>query len=528
MKAAKIKSVRKRCAVLQKGDASNIHVELRDDNTLIVNPHAADKDDIRIYKPTPTFEKFHKDETFVRCIMGPYGTGKTTGCLVDGVINAIRMPVGRHGIRWFKMIVVRNTSPELESTTIPTWENWFGELGIVKKRLKSPITFRHRFNDAKGTICLTVLFLALNRPTDIKKLKSFECSYAVLEEASELDFQTFTHSKIRVGRYPSKQLCQKPFAKKIVLPTNPPHPQHWIHEIFEELQPLKHIIYKQPAGLLWDDEGNLIPNPEAENIDNLPGGYNYYFDAAQGATKEFIRVFIMGFYGTLKAGQLVYGDNYNDDVHSVDDIKIDKNFKIVKVKLDYGLRAPAILICQYVDGQLRAIKEFCGSCTTMGSLYETACQPWLLQNANFEGVELDIKGDPANTAGGAQEIEAFGLPVGVAATNKIATRIDAVLKLLNNWINGKPRFILSRKGCPMLRKGFLREYVLKEVNTTQGKLYRDYPDKDKHPFSDVHDCLQYEALDYYDEFVQTSSDDAGYDEYERHKINKLKNRVTGY
>lgn len=518
---------------------NQIDIELLDDYTLIINPEAEDPADKRIYIPSPTFKKIHADDSLVQGVVGPYRSGKSTGSMIDLVISALKIPHCLDGKRRARLLIARNTYPELRSTCVSTWENWFGGLGQVKSREKPYMEYFHKFNDKYGEFFLHVLFLAFDGEHDIKKLKSFETSFALLEEAIELEGIVYTHAKARIGQWPTKQMCDKKINGKLIMPTNPPNDLNWLHTLMEVEKPEKHKLFKQPAALLWNEKGELIENPDAENIENLSKGYDYYFDTAIGQTKEFIKVFIMGHYGTLRAGKPIYPD-YNDDWHAVDDIAIDRNYP-VKLKADYGTRAPALLICQYVDGQLRAIKEFCGSFTTMSVLYEYDALPWLNKHAPhlrletvdddlaiYERYFLEVAGDPANTDGGREQLEAFGLIVGNAVTNKINTRIDAVTKLLLHAApRGKPRLIVSKKGCPMLRKGFIKGYVYKEVNTAQGIGYRDYPAKDKHPFSDIHDCLQYEALDYYHDFDQEPEDDP-YEETRRKIRAEQKNRVTGY
>lgn len=521
MKAAKLRSIRPRCDAINTSDSKNIHVELLDDYTLIINPKAEKPEDRRIYTPSPTFKKFHADRTFVRAVMGAYGSGKTSGCMIDAVINAILMPKCIDGVRRSKLFIVRNTFPELETTTIPTWDNWFGNMGIVKRRLKSPMIYSHKFNDKDGKIMLSVLFLALDNPKDIRKLKSSESTFIILEEASELDVQTLVHSKARVGRYPPEQICKEPFHKRIIMPTNPPDESHWFYDLFEVSMPEKHVLYKQPPALLWSGK-ELVINPDAENIEHLNGGYDYYFDYASGQTNEFIKVFVQGKYGILKYGHVVYNE-YNDDMHSVDDIALDEKEHIT-ITVDYGTFAPAMLICQYVAGQLRAIKEFCATFMTVKELWLHFVLPWIKQKANNFAIE--IYGDPANTYDGRTQLEECGLIVNPAPSNKIDLRISSIVDLLTTLVQGNPRFILSKKGCPKLREGFLKNYHYRELQTISGRAYKDVPDKN-HPYSDIHDCLQYQGLLVSGGFQDVDDSDK-YDDIRKYNINEKKNRVTGY
>ena len=47
-------------------------------------------------------------------------------------------------------------------------------------------------------------------------------------------------------------------------------------------------LFRQPPALLRQPDGSWDPNPMAENIENLPGGYNYYY-AMLGARSRRLR-----------------------------------------------------------------------------------------------------------------------------------------------------------------------------------------------------------------------------------------------
>ena len=63
------------------------------------------------YKVPPTIEKFMKDDTrAVRLILGPWGSGKTTGCIMELLKRASEEYPDHKGIRKTRFVVVRNTS----------------------------------------------------------------------------------------------------------------------------------------------------------------------------------------------------------------------------------------------------------------------------------------------------------------------------------------------------------------------------------------------------------------------------------
>jgi hypothetical protein len=78
--------------------------------------HAIEQD--KIYIPTTTGDIAHRDDSFVRVIMGPYGSGKSTWAISEIVRRACHIPVWHSGRRRSRWGIVRNTSGELQSTTL--------------------------------------------------------------------------------------------------------------------------------------------------------------------------------------------------------------------------------------------------------------------------------------------------------------------------------------------------------------------------------------------------------------------------
>ncbi|MFK0571038.1 hypothetical protein, partial [Endozoicomonas sp.] len=71
------------------------------------------------YQPEPTAQRFHASQAFVRCMMGPIGSGKSVCCVEElkNIALNVQQP-NAQGIRKTRFAVVRNTYPELRSTTI--------------------------------------------------------------------------------------------------------------------------------------------------------------------------------------------------------------------------------------------------------------------------------------------------------------------------------------------------------------------------------------------------------------------------
>lgn len=475
--------------IAQRKKRETCHIKLLDNHTELYSPNHT-----KIYIPSETGKLFADDKHFVELVMGPYGSGKSTMCVHKIVKSACNMPRWSNNRRKARWAIVRNTSGELQSTTLQTWLQWFGDLGDISKRQKPILTYEHRFNDGNGIIELELLFLALDRPEDVRKIKSLELTGCYVNELSEVPQAVLSHMKGRVGRYPGPAFCKEPYNSYIICDTNPPDEDSYIYKDFEEKNLESYILFKQPPGLIKDD-GVWIRNNKADNIDNLP--QDYYQKLAEGQSEEFVKVFCLGKYGTVGTGKIVYPE-YNDDLHSMDDIPAIQGDPI-HLFWDFGL-TPACLVLQISPhGQLRALKEYCTQDMGIKTFAESIVIPSLARDFPYNKIGFS-DGDPAGTHRSEimEEMSCIGVlcDLGIeteaAKTNQIEPRLNAVKFFLNRMIDGKPGFILSRKGCPTLRKGFIKNYFYKRVAIANEERYRNEPEKNM--ASHIHDPLQYGAL----------------------------------
>jgi hypothetical protein len=92
------------------------------------------------------------------------------------------------------------------------------------------------------------------------------------------------------------------------------------------------------------------------------------------------------------------------------------------------------------------------------------------------------------------ELNALGIETIPAITNAVDMRVNAVRFFLNRMVDGQPGFLISKKGCPVLFRGFTKDYVYKRIAVAGEERYRNEPDKNmsSHP----HDALQYIALEF--------------------------------
>ena len=84
------------------------------------------------YVTLPTLRLFHECTEDIRCIVGPVGSGKTTGASVEIFFYIAFFLAEEYGIKKTRWVILRNTYRELAETTMKTVFEWF-PWGIHKK-----------------------------------------------------------------------------------------------------------------------------------------------------------------------------------------------------------------------------------------------------------------------------------------------------------------------------------------------------------------------------------------------------------
>ena len=434
------------------------------------------------YQAAPTIARFHRSDDFVRGLIGPFGSGKSVGCVMEIIRRASEVPEV-NGVRQSRWAVVRNSYRELQDTTIQTWREWIPE--SIRSWRASDMADKVVFGLPDGTrVVLEVLFRALDRPDDIKKLLSLEITGAWINEAREVPKAVFDAIQGRLGRYPRHKTW---FG--VIADTNPPDTDHWWYRTFEEMQPDGFSIYHQPPG----------DSPEAENTENLPEGY--YERLKAGKDQAWIDVYVGGRYGFVRDGKPIYPE-YRDEMHSRLEIEPDPNSPL-HIGLDFGL-TPAAVIAQEVNGQLRVIDEVITD--NMGaSRFAPVLKAHLAEHYPNYRIGT-ITGDPAGDGRSQADentpfriLRAAGVSANPAQTNDPTIRREAVAgRLMRLTVTGEPALVVSGR-AKIIRKGFMGGYKYRRLQVAGDERYEDKPDKNM--YSHPHDALQYLCLGIGDEQV---------------------------
>jgi hypothetical protein len=456
----------------------------------------AEENTIR-YRPSPTASRFHRSRALVRGLKGPIGTGKSVACVMEIFFEAMRMPPSTDGVRRSRWLAIRNTYPELLSTTLQTWEDWFPMAETVKS---SPIKSRLCMDLPDGTkLELQMWFLSMDKPKDMRKLKSLDATGGWLNEASELSKGTLDMMTGRIGRFPAKRECAD-YRSCIIMDTNPPDTDHWWYQLAEIERPEGFEFFDQPPAIRRrGGTGPWEPNPEAENVMNHVNGFDYWLRQVPGKRDDWIKVMLCGQYGATMDGKPVY-PNYRDDVHCpAADIEPMRGLPLL-LGFDWG-RTPACAIAQLTPrGQLRIIDEIVTPVdrhgTGVGDFVKNYVVPYL--KLHYAGMEVRAYGDPAGVAKEGDDKSSFdrtseaGIVCTPASTNDPVKRIEAVDAFLMHMVDGQPGLLVSKK-AHTIRRGFQGRYLYERKNV--GGYIPDFKTEPaKNAYSHPHDALQYVAL----------------------------------
>jgi len=448
------------------------------------------------YIAEPTMERFHACNDFVRSVMGPIGSGKSVGCVVELFNRACQQEPDENGIRHTRGAIVRNSYPELKTTTIKTFQEWLPE-EIFKFKWDKPITATCNFVLPDKTVAKCELFfISLDKPSDCKKVLSMELTFAWANEARELDWAVIQALTSRLGRFPGKRFAKKVTWAGMIMDTNPPDSDSMYYHTFEVERPLNWTHFHQPSAMIYNEETDTWEeSDEAENVHNIPIGYDYYHNMIGGKTLEWLRVHVEGKYGTITDGRPVYSE-FKDNVHTSKEILQPFRGLPLILGFDFGLTPSCVFAQLTPNGQVRIIDEICSESAGIRQFITEAVKPLIAEK--YMGMSLQIVGDPAGVARAQtdertcfEEMELLGMPARPASTNNVMKRLEVVKGRLRTMIDGGPGFLLS-PNCDQLRKGFLGNYQYVRVRVTGTTRFKDKPDKNK--YSHVHDALQYAML----------------------------------
>jgi len=377
------------------------------------------------------------------------------------------------------------------STTVKDFMELFGDLGSFKGGGISPPTFTAHFKLPDRTIVFSeLMFLALDRPQSIKKLRGSQLTGGWLNEIKELPKAVIDMIDLRIGRYPSK-MEGGPTWYGLIGDTNQCDDDHWLYKLAEEVKPKGWSFFTQPGGLIknpitkeWD------PNPNAENLINL--NPNYYIQGKEGKDEMWIRVNLGNKYGTVLDGKPLYAEQWYESIHLGNVVYNPES--TLFIGLDFGLCPSAIFAQLNQYGGVNIIDELVASGLGINQFVKELLKPKLAKE--YHKASIVYVGDPAGNHKAEtdeqtvfKELEDLGIECIAGNTNLLTPRLESVRYFLQLLVGGKAGFQLNPIKCPTLRRGFNGGYRLRRIQVVGQEKFMSVPDKNK--FSHPHDALQY-------------------------------------
>lgn len=424
----------------------------------------------------PTVSAFMQSEAFVRVILGPVGSGKSTGCLMEILRRSCEQAKGPDGYRRTRWAIVRQTLQQIKQTVLKEFYTWAEPITTFKV---SDNTIYLAFDDVRSEIHL----IPLDDEQDQRRLLSLQLTGAWVNECPEIDPAIIPSLCGRLGRYPSSAQGG-PSWHGLIMDGNFPNEGGEWHELLEKNLPPDFQLFKQPGGR----------TPEAENIANLPGGYEYYERLARGQSPEWVKRYVDAQYGNDPSGMAVFRESYTHEFHSFPSLSPIPGRPII-VGQDFG-RDPWSIICQLDHrGRLLVLEEVDGTDVGLELHLKLNLRPRLYDN-RYSGLPVAVVGDPSGVAKSSlyeetsfDMLKREGFVAFPAPTNDLDPRIRAIEAFLMQQMGGKPMFLIDRERCPKLIQGLRGGYRFSKMKGGQRK-----PTPDKNDYSHPMDALQYAAL----------------------------------
>lgn len=443
------------------------------------------------YESVPTIERFSESNLFVRGLMGPFGSGKSSGCVLEGIQRSMMQSPGHDGIRYSRGAVIRNTYQQLTDTSLRTFLSW-----VPERAFGSYHKTEHIYTITKLPGChVEIFFRALDRPDQVDNLLSLELTWAWVNEAREVPWSIIKALMGRVRRFPAKKDGGCSWGG-IFMDTNPPDDDSWWYKLFEVQRPKSAALFRQPGGL----------SGQAENLPNLePDYYQNLIDS--GMDESDAKVYVHGEYGFFRDAKPIFPE-YQDSFHCSAEVLEAVPDVGITLGWDFGLTPACAFLQLLPSGRVQVIDELLveehGKMGIRGFArdvvkphIEEHYKDWVTKGIMFGW------GDPAGSAMSqtdettcyqvlnTQVFNDMGIVSAPAGTNAFIPRKDGVSKLLIAPRDDGPMFLLSPK-CRVLRKALMGGYHYDRLRVTGDAKYRDVPAKNA--YSHIAEAMMYAAM----------------------------------
>lgn len=444
-------------------------------------------------------------------------SAKTSYMTMEILRRACMQAPDHNGLRRTRVLVGRNTYQILKSATIKTFmEMWGGFAQFKTGSFPMMAYLRIELTDGTKVQC-DVEFVSFDTEDSVSKLLGYEPTMVFFDEVSELPEDLIEAAASRVGRFPPKN-NETGFAgatwSGVIGATNGPRKSHWLYDWYlgkkddkfamaEKASGRKQFeLFFQPPALLRTMSGDWIPNPRAENIDNLADGYNYYFNMLTRKDAD-IQAYVEGRFADLVTGKLVF-PQFLPHMHVVEHSKLNLTGGFpLYLSFDFGRTPYCAVATTFEGGSMVVIDEIMGEDMSIETLVNEHINPTLRQRYPKAWIE-DAWGDPAGEVQTqAVDLSPYdvlrnnGIPVqNPDPSNRLDPRIEAVRQALQKLsTSGRPMLRVS-DNCPVMIASLGSDYIYEQKRGTNG-VVMDKPTKSHVNWvSEAADAVQYLMIGY--------------------------------
>ncbi len=479
----------------------------------------SDMDIRRLNSPGPIADKFMLSRAFVQIIIGPVGSAKTLSALRK--LRRIGQQQGgkldANGVLWrtARVGVIRETYPNLEKNTLPSWFTLHPE-SDGKFTWKAPYTHKLRLilgvdpeTQKPNDVCeFEIEFRAIGDRSVEEVCRGWQVVAVMIDEADLQPPELLSFLSGRIGRSTNLGVSQA-VDQTIIMALNAPYIDNWVYPLafeneFESMfdAELLEALNGRPLVEVFIQPGGREPN--AENLHNLPKGYYTIQAALNKHRPDYVARMIDN-----KSVPMMHGQPVNpqfDYARHVRPLEWDRS-RLLTVGFDQGLTAAAVATQRTTEGHLRSLREavaFLQQGKTLRKIGPKAFGELVraMLNEHFHDIEPDrirFPGDPAAWRARDNEdderdwVRAFEKALGHKAhrakTNKQALRHEAVWQPMSEHDG-----YAVDPSCRHLIRGHLGGYRYRDADMKGGET-RGHLEVADTIYTHVCDAEQYAAVE---------------------------------
>lgn len=241
--------------------------------------------------PGPVSKAFFESPAEVSIFVGPVGSGKTSTAVNKLLTLAALQRPSPDGIQYSRFVITRSTQQRLLSSTLPSFEEWLGGVGSIRRT--SPIEKRIQ----TGKLDIQLDFLGIDQISDVDRIMGANVSAILIDEAREIQNLHAVLGQLitRAGRFPQGGPS---FSTRAILLSNPSDKAHDLYKLSVTNTPDGFEVFLAPPAMLPD---RVTVNPNAENIKNMSAGY--YSTLARVLPPDRFDVEVMCEWAVLQEGK---------------------------------------------------------------------------------------------------------------------------------------------------------------------------------------------------------------------------------